>query len=101
MILGLENWDIKVRYHSIYKVGGGDGGTQADATGSWEYMNGTINFFLAAMIDCGEETWEPTVVHELCHFIVMEMRDPKGESVSPHEERVVTMLEKAFIKAQK
>lgn len=95
-LLGLENWSIKDRYHMTFKDGGSGNDTLADAGGYWEYMSGHVNFYLPAMIDASTD-WESVVIHELCHFVVMEMRNPDNP-ISPHEERVVSMLENAFMR---
>jgi hypothetical protein len=59
----------------------------------WRYMTATIAVNVPAVARLSDDELERTVVHELCHALVNEMR----ETGIDHEERVVTMLTKAFL----
>jgi len=59
----------------------------------WRYGTATIYFNMPAFDGMDDAEVENTVVHELAHILVNEMRE--GEM--HHEERVVTGLTKAFL----
>src|SRR5690349_8014512 len=42
----------------------------------WEYLRATVTFHLLRLEDEKDEDLEWTVVHELCHILVKEMRAP-------------------------
>jgi len=96
-VLGLGNWKIDEWYHQdpgdYFKSE--DGGTsRAIVYADWRYMTADIHFNIPEMkkslsiVDI-----ERTVVHELSHILVNQMRN-KGID---HEERVVTELTNAFL----
>lgn len=70
---------------------------------SWEYAHGSIVWNLPVLHHMSEEQLELCVVHELMHVLVNEMRaDGRSQQTAhvnglPHEERVCTMLARAFI----
>lgn len=66
--------------------------TYASVDTDWRYLRATIKFNLPAIAGRTDEEIESTVVHELCHILVCEMR----ENGVDHEERVVTGLQRAF-----
>jgi hypothetical protein len=96
--LGLAWWDIDICYYddpaSILQNFRRDDDRLVLATcdANWIYGTATICINLPAFADRTPEQIERTVVHELCHILVNEMRE--GEL--HHEERVVTTLTKAI-----
>lgn len=58
----------------------------------WRYMTFTISVNVPAVRRMDDDELERAIVHELVHVLVNEMR----EDGIAHEERVVTMLTKAF-----
>ena|ERR1700761_644051 len=65
---------------------------RAKAHVDWQYMHGTITFYLPNLLDDKDGDLEKTIVHELGHFLVNEMREydeANSESIH-HEERVVS-----------
>jgi glutathionylspermidine synthase len=72
---------------------------------AWEYLDGKITFSLSAVANQTDDELEMVFVHECCHILVNEMRNWESRDLTPeqqrdylnHEERVVTMLAKAFI----
>lgn len=62
----------------------------------WQYSNALITAFLPTIASLSDEDLEQAFVHELCHVLVSEMREPKKDHYD-HEERVATTLAKAFI----
>ena len=58
----------------------------------WRYLEASIYFNMPEMRKLSNEQIENTVIHELCHVLVNEMR----EGALHHEERVVTCLSRAF-----
>lgn len=98
--LGLAWWDITIRYYDapgeIVERFGDQNGESLIAARTmvlWQYGTATIDVNLTAFEDLTPVEIERTVVHELCHILVNEMRE--GEL--HHEERVVTGLTKAFL----
>ena len=72
-----------------------EGGLDCDALceTDWRYMESVITFNVSHLSGMDENTIEVTVVHELMHVFLNEMR----EQGIDHEERVATMLQKAFM----
>lgn len=64
----------------------------ANVTAQWMYADAKININLPAFEFIEDAKIERVIVHELCHILVNEMREPEMH----HEERVVTGLTKAF-----
>ena len=93
-LLGLEDWEINVRFYS--KSGckkATKDGVYAECRPMWEYKSAGVSFNYRLLARRPHHI-ETTVIHELLHCIVNEMRD---YALNPkHEERVVTNLEKAF-----
>lgn len=97
--LGLLWWKITIVYlddakelvqQEFYR---GDETVLARTYADWRYGTGTIYFNITALDGMEDTEIENTVVHELAHILVNEMRE--GEL--HHEERVVTGLTKAFL----
>jgi len=72
-----------------------EGGLDADAIceSHWEYLEHTITFNITHLQSQSDESIEATVVHELMHIFLNEMREEGIE----HEERVASTLQKAFV----
>jgi hypothetical protein len=90
--LGLGYWHVKVYYsHEIQR---NHQGTirAAYCEADWRYETASITFYPKAMCEMAEDEIEATVVHELMHVFLDEMREPEIH----HEERVATQLQKAF-----
>ena len=72
---------------------------EADCLAKWEYKTAHMRICLADAADMDDDALERTIVHELCHCLVNEMRCyPEGIN---HEEHVVTSLAQAFHWVQK
>ena len=89
--LGLNYGRIDIRFVEFIKDAEGP-----DVVGTcntdWRYQETVITFALHKMRDFDKECIEKTVVHELMHVFLNEMR----EDGIDHEERVATNLQKAF-----
>lgn len=96
--LGISWWDVDILYYddpaSIIQHfrRNDDLLILATCDANWMYGTATISVNLPAFAERTPEQIERTVVHELCHILVNEMRE--GEL--HHEERVVTSLTKAI-----
>ena len=96
--LGLGWWKVDVYYHYSKKairryLKAPKGSTcLGRAYADWRYSEASVHFNAAAMAYRTDEENENTVIHELTHILVQEMR----EGDIDHEERVVTQLAKAF-----
>lgn len=86
--LFLGSWRINFNVRDYMKPTDDGFPTIATCDSSWQYFEATLNFNLEIMADMEEEKIEETVIHELLHAVVNEMRD-KG---AKHEERVVSQL---------
>jgi len=97
--LGLEWWIIKCDYCDSHKFIEIEDSKTAVAFChvNWEYMNVTIRVNKDHLEDEKESNIETIVVHELMHVLLNEMRDDDCNSIS-HEERVATVLAKAFLR---
>lgn len=78
--------------------------THMEVITDWQRLNATVRVNAYAVKDMSDEDLAESVVHELCHVLVSEMRIPDWadapsqvlHSQHDHEERVVVMLTKAF-----
>lgn len=107
--LGLKWWHVKFEYsrESLSTQGQKASGRscQAQTIVDWEYLNATITFDMQAIVDESDKELESTFVHECCHILIHEMRmwagpeftREKQDEAIKHEERVVTLLAKAFL----
>jgi hypothetical protein len=105
--LGLRWWKVEI----VYSRDGLDQPEDenrcliAQTTVDWHYLLATITFDMRQLGDQSDAELESYFVHECCHILVNEMRMWAGEEMSrdkheeviKHEERVVTMLTKAFL----
>jgi hypothetical protein len=95
--LGLLWWDCEIIYRKKAKHFRKANGNVAimRCYADWRYMRLTLEVNLTQVRRLDDIELERVIVHELCHALVNEMRE-----IDPgikHEERVVTMLTKAFI----
>lgn len=69
-----------------------------DCEAQWQYQQVAIRVNTPMLVSMDDEDVERSVVHELCHVLVNEMRtdEPTMEQYN-HEERVVTMLTNALL----
>lgn len=78
--------------------------TNMEVVSDWQRMTATIRVNAYAVLEVDDAELEEWIVHELCHVLVSEMRTPAWSEPTAqeimaqmdHEERVVTMLTKAF-----
>ena len=96
--LGIGWWNVKAYYlegkHAKKEFPPVDGnGILARTYADWRYGTASIYFNVPAVKKLSPEELESTVIHELCHILVNEMREVELH----HEERVVTGLTKAFL----
>jgi hypothetical protein len=95
LVLGLAWYHIEVIYYDndrTFRKENGDNIIMR-AWVDWRYMTIIIAVNVPSVKGLSNEKLEHIVVHELCHALVNEMR----ETGIDHEERVVTMLTKAFL----
>lgn len=97
-LLGLRWWDVQVRWYDNERDFRKASGATTDnvamrISADWRYVAATIWVNVPAIAELSDEELERSIVHELCHVLVSEMH----ESGEGHEERVVTMLSKAFM----
>jgi hypothetical protein len=65
----------------------------------WEYLEAWVNVNLPECVDDDDERLEHTIMHELAHVVVNEMREwamHPSDHAMKHEERVVETLACAF-----
>jgi hypothetical protein len=92
-VLGLGHWDLSFKCaDGTIEPASGDT-VAGEANVSWKYENAVITFYPDVLKDMSEDEIEKLVVHELMHVFLNEMRE---EGID-HEERVATMLAKAFL----
>lgn len=92
--LGLSTWDIKVDYYKGKpKLDETGFRTFATCSADWTHMTALICVYPKTMRALSEWGIEETIVHELIHILVNEMR---YEGIC-HEERTVSHLAKTFM----
>lgn len=106
--LGLKDaWHIAFRYfrdsgeYAMDKHGESyDRESVAYASVSWAYLDALITFNVPRFVVMTPARQEEAFVHELCHVLIHEMRAGTRcdcEYDIRHEERVCTMLARAFV----
>lgn len=104
-VLGLSGWRMDFKYFRDSGEFPGSGDVVlAETYAQWEYMQGAVSFNVPLWTDLEEDEAEETVVHELMHVLLKETRygcPCDGEEFDTHhEERVATMLSRAFLAAR-
>lgn len=98
--LGLADWDITLELSpdtGMDNTGWEKGfETAAECASHWEYQRATIRFAEAWVVEATDSALEDTVVHELMHVMLNELR---REHKMPNEERTAVMLTRAFLRA--
>ena len=102
--MGLLWWKIDVVYYADYdecrglfaKPGDASVETVATTYASWQYLEATIEVNLQRVAKMDDDDLAYTVIHELAHVLVNEMREVEQEGGVAHEERVVTTVAKAL-----
>ena len=97
--MGLGWWNVDVYYHmnkkearKYFKTKKREWMVLGRTLSEWEYRTAAVHFNTHALSSCSATEIEKTVVHELVHILVCEMR----EVTRKHEEAVVVGLERAF-----
>lgn len=104
-VLGLGWWRIKAVYEREQDAAPATGtqyhtgkwGRAMSTNVDWRYASGVITAYLlqTALID--DDELERCIVHECCHIFLNETRTSDKEDWLDHEERVATILSRAFI----
>lgn len=96
--LGLGWWTIHIFYEREPLTRHSDlapGWTALfETTALWQYATATITAYLPDLADESDDDLDELFLHELGHILVCELR--QDEDRRAHEERVATMLAKAF-----
>ena len=104
-LLGLYNWVIDIMWDDDV-----DAGTHLHSLGwqalfemvaSWPYMLASLHVNCKYLCELDDERLEELIIHELMHLILAELREAKSNDLHLHEERVVTMLSRAFNRLNK
>ncbi len=108
-ILGLSGWRVDFIYYRDFGAFEADTESQGENVlavthAQWEYMQGAVKLNVSLWADLDENEAEETMVHELMHVLLKETRygcpcDGEGFDTR-HEERVATMLSRAFLEAR-
>jgi len=97
--LGLRWWSVEIRYYDrpkhFRKASGASANAAMRVWADWRYMTATIAVNVPALAELSDDELERSIVHELVHILVNEMREDDPDV--KHEERTVTMLTKAVI----
>lgn len=98
-LLGLKWWRTEYCYARSHDEMPDAASQMAAAVCSvlWPYMDVKISWDLSLIADMDDERLEATFVHEWMHAFVREMRDDTGHDDINHEERVCSMLARAFV----
>jgi hypothetical protein len=88
----LTSWKKEVQYAESLGEVGENYRRCAACEADWRYKHLTLTFALDAVADMTDEELERTVIHELLHAIVEELRSAPKNVRLAHEERVVTHL---------
>jgi len=99
--MGLGQWTISVEFcrepPPDMQPNPPSWGALMDVEPKWQYMVARMRVNMPAALTTDDSELERTVIHELAHCVVAEMRPTKHtDDTRAHEERVVTILEKTF-----
>jgi hypothetical protein len=89
---GLGYWDVRINFFDNFENFPREAGATAFVTVEWKYMDATIHISYEACRGLKNWELEKVIVHELAHVFLSEAR----EDGTDHEERVATLLQKAF-----
>lgn len=109
--LGVDQWRIRLEWYRE-PIPGANEKAVMTCTAEWRYLEAHLEISLTNvdkhMQD--DDELEECVVHELCHMLVSEMQpqwsgyiEPKELETNlalPHEERVCTILARAFLRVR-
>lgn len=97
--LGIDRHNIDVVYHRDYAD---DNNSVVGRTYcNWQYMHGTLDFFLPAVANIDENDMENMVVHELVHIIAWPLWDNAGTSRRKENEYAIECMARALIDARR
>lgn len=95
-LLGLDQWNIVIELAPAASFDAvGHLNAAATCSALWEYETATIRFNEDDVAQSDDEELEDTIVHELQHCMLNELR---REHKMGNEERTATMLTRAFMK---
>ncbi len=97
--LGLRWWTVTHDYRREALVVNGvmSAETAASCKADWRYLQATVSWNLALVVDQSDEGLESIFVHEMMHILLDEMRYFNEDNGMKHEERVATTLAQAFL----
>jgi hypothetical protein len=90
--LGLKYWSVGCCFEDDEIITDSGDPLAGETSVEWKYLRAFITFYPKTMRHLSESDIERVVIHELMHVFLNEMR----EDGIDHEERVATMLQKAF-----
>lgn len=93
--MGLRWFDIKFIF-SRERMPDKDA-VAAMTLGDWFYRQGSITFYLPAIMDLTDSELENCVVHELCHILVLPLWDLVDENTRTQGEFAVSIMTDAFL----
>jgi hypothetical protein len=95
-ILWITQWNITTEYfrEAPPEMSNGDACALMDIVPHWEYLRAHIRVNMPQVALLPLDDLEKTVMHELLHCVICEMRTNKLDRA--HEERVVSHLTKAL-----
>lgn len=96
-ILGLENQRIKLRWKNERLVAESGLETLMNTLACWHLLQATITMYIPSLKALDKEELELTVVHELLHVVLDEMR----EYDEKHLERVCETMARSFVRLAK
>jgi hypothetical protein len=86
-------WHVQYHYHrDAWTLDDDQFETLAQCRTRWAYKKAIVEFSLPACAELDAEDLERTVIHELLHIVVNEMRECADSERLTHEERVVSEL---------
>ena len=97
----IAGWDIEHGYHEgPFEDSTGEDSEDAIATVSvdWRYIHGSVGWNLLLVAETTDADLLDTVVHEMTHILVNEMRTALLDI--DHEERVCTTITRAILAAR-
>ncbi len=98
--LGLRWWRTEIVYCRKWITddqGEPDLDSHARTRVHWQYLDAEMQWNMPRLHELSDEQLELIFVHECMHILVNEMRDDKADELPKHEERVATLLAKAFL----
>ena len=95
--LGLGWWDVKAFYHRESPPRDGNYFSPVMCVEcEWRYLLASIHIYVPEIVNMSDDDLEESILHEIAHIFVSELRGQTPDDHLNHEERVVTWMARSW-----